>query len=144
MNTDAMSDHLIRFPKDILTIISEICAEAASASVWLVGSRANGRAKESSDWDVLVFSRDNSTRPSARHDRLDVIRVGPTGRVLVEGASELLAFNFSDFDWALEGPQRASYLGKKFREFDVGYVRNSSQPILDRTRQIAVLLHQNS
>jgi len=142
---DAVVDHCLRnCPSDVLALIDELAQEPRTESLWLVGSRANERAKDDSDWDFLVFSANELVRTRARLENVDVIRVGPSGRVLVEGAPEYLASTFDDFQWTRLDARRANYVGKKFREFEFGTARDASEPPFDRPTESALLLFANA
>lgn len=43
----------MKFPPNVERFLSNICAR--SRGVWLIGSRANGTTKNTSDWDFVVF-----------------------------------------------------------------------------------------
>ncbi len=122
-------------------LIDELAREPATQSIWLFGSRANSSGTATSDWDVLVFS---STEPHAaprRRKDVHVVRVGPSGRVLAEGACEDLAFHFQDLQWTVLDAERASYVGKKFRDAKEGVARDISEPVYERPMQVALLIH---
>ena len=102
-------------PKEITAIIDEIAREPATTAVWLLGSRANGTATTKSDWDVLVFSAEETTPVASRYEGLDVLRVGSEGNALLEGKSEDLIQPFSRFKWSRTGDREASYMGQRFR-----------------------------
>ena len=94
-----------------------------------------------SDWDVLVFSSAEPLVAPRRHRDVDVIRVGPSGRVLVEGVCEDMAFHFQDFQWTVLDGEHASYIGKKYRDTDEGYARDNNEPVYERLTQVALLVH---
>jgi hypothetical protein len=98
-------------PDFVQRALAELSNGSATLSIWLVGSRANGTATESSDWDLLVFSEAEPQERSRRCDELDVIHVGPSGLFLAEGqrAAEY-TLSFSNWEWKEQGDQ-ATYTG---------------------------------
>lgn len=59
-------------------------AYPAISSMWLFGSRADGTANESSDWDLFVFSKepvleDIKTEPRFHLENVDLLLVGDDG-----------------------------------------------------------------
>ena len=135
--------HVDRFLEDcpggVRALIDELAREPATQSIWLFGSRANSSATITSDWDVLVFSSTEPVAAPRRRENVDVVRVGPSGRVLVEGVCEDLAFHFQDFQWTVLDAERASYVGKKFRDTKEG--GDTSEPVYQRPTQVALLIH---
>jgi hypothetical protein len=128
-------------PGGVRALIDDLAREPATQSIWLFGSRANFSATATSDWDVLVFSSAEPHVAPRRRKDVDVVRVGPSGRVLVEGVCEDMAFHFQDFQWTVLDGERASYLGKKFRDTNDGYARDISEPVYERSTQAALLIH---
>ena len=99
-------------PKSIRSVIEEIARESATRAIWLIGSRANFRAAPKSDWDVLVFRDDELARVPQRCKGLDVLRVSPSGSVLLEGGD--IELSFADFCWSLIDREHAAYVGCDF------------------------------
>jgi hypothetical protein len=106
-------------PESIRVVIEEVARETVTKAIWFIGSRANSSAKPSSDWDILVFCDDEPMPVQERHKGLDVLRVGPSGRVLLEGMSETFVCSFENFHWSLTDSQQASYVGLKLRRGEV-------------------------
>lgn len=127
-------------PSEVRELIEEICLEPTTESVWLIGSRAESSVTENSDWDFLVFSSVEPACVPRRRMDVDIVRVGPSGRVLTEGAGEQLAFEFQDFQWTLLDDERASYIGRRFRPFPAEGARDAEEPVLDREDQVAFLI----
>lgn len=99
--------------------VALLSAEPSTREVWLIGSRANGTATDESDWDLLVFM-DEDPRPVAARQlkiKIDILRVGPSGQVLLEGKPKEFTFNFADFSWSLVSEECASYVGKKPNDY---------------------------
>ena len=101
-------------PKSIRAAIEEIARESATRAIWLIGSRANLGATPESDWDVLVFRDDEIAQVPQRCEGLDVLRVSPSGSVLLEGGAIVLSFD--SFCWSLIDRRRATYAGCDFPE----------------------------
>lgn len=99
--------------------VAELAAEPSTREVWLIGSRANGTATEESDWDLLVFTDEDPHPVAARRlkVKIDILRVGPSGRALLEGKPEDLRFEFADFSWSSVSGECASYIGKKSNDY---------------------------
>ena len=114
MSFVASNPEFVTCPERIRAIIEQIASEPATKAIWFIGSRANGRETPGSDWDILVFSRDEVKPVPARCDGLDVLRVSPSGEVLLEGMSAHLIQPFSRFSWVQTAKTRASYTGQKF------------------------------
>ena len=116
------SDTFLQFPPEfsacpegIRTTIQKIADEPTTKSIWFIGSRANSQAKPDSDWDIMVFCRDEIVRVPARITGLDVLRVSPAGQVLLEGKSEHFILQFSRFRWSQGGRDHAIFEGQRFR-----------------------------
>lgn len=127
-------------PSAVTEVLADLIREPTTLSVWLIGSRANDAATATSDWDLLVFSSVEPTVVAQRSKNIDVLRVGPSGRVLLEGKPEDYALSFTEFQWAVVAPQRASYVGKKYRDVPQGAARDYDEPRFDRPLLNARLL----
>ena len=101
----------IEIPSFVSDIIDELTAETGVTSVWLIGSRANGNAKITSDWDILVFSNKEPFRRKARHKCVDVLRVGLLEIGQLEGQAH--QFRFDNWKWNKTDEQTATYAGRK-------------------------------
>jgi Polymerase beta, Nucleotidyltransferase len=97
-------------PESICKTINEIAQETATKSIWLIGSRANSRARPDSDWDILVFREDEKVLDSARQENLHVWQVSPSGYYFLEG-QPTFSKKFDDFRWSRNSEDRASYIG---------------------------------
>jgi predicted nucleotidyltransferase len=125
-------------PNRVRHVIAELAADESVREVWLIGSQADGSATAASDWDLLVLSgREPQNRP-ARHFGIDILWAGPSGKVLLEGQSEFLAFAFTDLQWNEQGDGTAQYLGRKFVERKIGVVYDTSEPVQIRSVAKAV------
>ncbi len=123
------------FPDDLRTLLYELSHDPTTESIWLIGSRANSSATATSDWDFLVFSNIEPAYVSQGRADVDLLRVGPSGRVLTDGGCER---EFRDFDWKLIDDRRASYFGaKKCRPG----LQNVSESALERS--VAFLVYRN-
>jgi predicted nucleotidyltransferase len=98
------------FPDDVRTLLDELSHDPTTESIWLIGSRANSHAMATSDWDFLIFSNTEPAYVARRRADIDLLRVGPSGRVLTDGGYER---EFRDFSWKLIDDHRASYFGGK-------------------------------
>lgn len=122
--------------------VAELAAEPSTREVWLIGSRANGTATDESDWDLLVFT-DEDPRPVAARRlkiKIDILRVGPSGRALLEGKPEELRFDFADFSWSPVSGECASYIGKKPNGYVELQARDTDTPRFQRLNLKARLL----
>jgi len=54
---DGITNSMINdLPDDIRrAVLQELANDSTVESIWLIGSRANSRAKAASDWDFLIF-----------------------------------------------------------------------------------------
>jgi len=103
-------------PAAVAQLLRELIVGGAR-SVWLIGSRANNCATDRSDWDFLVFQTEDPIPTTARQTGVDVLCVGPSGRVLLEGQPEDFGFALSDLQWTENERGFASYRGKRFVEY---------------------------
>lgn len=120
------------FPEGVQSAIRELAREPGITSIWLIGSRANHCARNDSDWDLLVFSNADPIPTQCRFDGIDVLRAGPSGKVLLEGQSQDYEVRFSDFQWRQLSEWHAQYRGNKLIEYPVGQVINYSAPRRER------------
>lgn len=65
---------LSEYIENLLSVCPEI------TEVWLIGSRANNKAQEDSDWDLFVFGNDHTLSTlqenlSLRHPDIDLLIV---------------------------------------------------------------------
>lgn len=117
-------------------VLQELALDERVESVWLIGSRANGTASKSSDWDLLVFQTHDPAPTQAKHPDVDVLRVGPSGKVLLDGQSEEHTLLFADFQWEGSG-EVARYRGKHFVAFTEGQAVDVDAPRFLRPWQCA-------
>lgn len=109
---DNMSEN--ELPIDVASVLKELKADPAVLAVWLIGSRANCRARPNSDWDLLVFaSTEPVPKPAARNPFVDVLWKGPSGAILVEGMSDVHTLPFDGLQWSPDGPV-AMYQSRKY------------------------------
>ena len=121
--TDSAIDNL---PDDARAVIQELAADSTVESIWLIGSRANSRATEMSDWDFLVFFNVEPVYVPQRRNKLDLLRVGPSGVVRTDGGQEI---QFRDFRWQQLDAERASYVGKQFIPYEPLVARDGNEPV---------------
>ncbi|MGH9928066.1 MAG: nucleotidyltransferase domain-containing protein [Pyrinomonadaceae bacterium] len=96
---------------DARAVIEELAEDRTVEPIWLIGSRANSRAKTTSDWDFLVFSSVEPVHVAERREGIDLLRVRPSGQGHADGGNE---FDFLEFQWKVIDDQCASYVGKNF------------------------------
>ena len=118
----ASDDLPIRFPDYVLEIVAELQKEDSVESIWLIGSRANRRARPDSDWDFLVFCSVDPIQVEARRHDVDIIRVGPSGSCLLDGKSVDYEFSFNMWHWRELGDRRARYIGRRSRDDEDGRI----------------------
>lgn len=104
---------------DIQTYIHELVDRyPAITAAWLIGSRANGTAKPTSDWDVLLFA-DTSTFQAIRDDKylhkecVDLLVVKESGDFEKPWGREKHG-RLSSWHWHQISPTEASYHSVKF------------------------------
>jgi predicted nucleotidyltransferase len=125
-------------PRVVAEILATLAREDGVQSVWLIGSRANGTATGTSDWDLLVLQEGDPVATKARHPDVDVLRVGPSKAGLLEGRSE--TFLFSNFEWQETPAGLARYRGKRPIEYPEGQILDSTSPRFDRPNSRAIRL----
>ena len=124
----------------IAKMIGELILESTIQSIWLIGSRANATVHETSDWDILIFSVLEPVVVDARWELIDVLHVGPSGKMLLEGKSEYCTCDFSDFEWELKSKCEATYKGRKSVDHPAGVAHDSDVPCDYKIPQKAILL----
>jgi hypothetical protein len=129
----------IDFPDSVLNVLAELQQERFVESIWFMGSQANHCATSKSDWDFLVFISIEPEVVPKRHPEVDIVRIGPSGRVLAEGAGAALEISFQDFEWSLKDEMTASYVGRKYVGYEKG-IRDCSEPFCLREKQSAYLI----
>lgn len=115
-------------PTQVLEVIESLTRFEHVQEVWLIGSRANGWEKLDSDWDLLVFSSVEPTPVSQRSPDVDVIHVGPSRTILLEGQPACMMLPFSSFAWHPNEDGTASYKALSLTKFESGVVRDASEP----------------
>lgn len=113
-------------------VLHELSIDERVRSVWLIGSRANDTATEASDWDLLVFQTHDPTPTAARQLNVDVLCVGPSGKILLEGQTEEYSFSLSTLEWAEVSDGVACYRGKSFVEYPEGQAVDADAPRFHR------------
>ena len=132
-------------PEAVSEVLAELQKESSTESVWLIGSRANQSSTSESDWDLLVFSSVGPEfRPSARRSNVDVIRVGPTRRFLLEGGPDAFTYSFEDWLWAPLNEISATYVGRKYCDYDGMTERNTGERVFLRPQGSAYLIWSNA
>lgn len=118
-------------------VLHELSIDERVRSVWLIGSRANDTATEASDWDLLVFQTQEPTPSAARHPNVDVLCVGPSGRILLEGQTAEYSFLFSTLEWTEISVGVACYRGKNFVDCLDGQAVDAAAPRFHRPYLLA-------
>ncbi len=98
------------FPKHVSLMLERLKNEPETESIWLIGSRANGTANADSDWDFLAFVNDPVSERPARVEEVDVLRVDPEERCLLEWQLMSLSNSFETWHWRQTGLDRAKYM----------------------------------
>ena len=86
------------------------------SSIWLFGSRANGTAKETSDWDLLVFGSEkvfNSIKGNCdlKNDFIDLMVVVDSENLASPWSNK--RGQLSDWQWKEISSSEATYIGTK-------------------------------
>lgn len=104
--------------KEIENFIAYLTQKCSSiAEIWLIGSRANGIAREDSDWDLLVFGGElvfktikNDT--TLHNDNVDLLVV--LGDRFVKPYGEPKEGSLQNWKWKTVSDVKATYEGKKW------------------------------
>ena len=128
-------DLLMSFPNSVLEILAQLQEEPFAESIWFIGSRANQCAREDSDWDFLVFCNVEPEVVPERRSDIDIIKVGPSGRGLLEGGNII---SLEDWQWTEIGNGEAYYIGKKFIIYESPF--DSNKPRFQRKKLLAYLI----
>ncbi len=115
------------------------------ASIWLIGSRANGTAKLESDWDFLIFGdclvfEQIKSNPEFHLDNIDLLVVAKDGTFEKPYGSEKSG-NLSDWNWQLKSPETATYQSSKCEDFDPdgdGFVGGKTPFITETLKAVRV------
>jgi|GEM_PF-3674455 len=134
------TDIVGRMPRHVVKIVADLASDPSVKEVWLIGSQAQKSPSPSSDWDLLVHSDREPYHSPRRHEEVDVLWCGPSGRLQVESEYNYPELQFSDFEWEPIDTDRATYTAKKFREFEPGLLRDISEPVYIKSRQPALLI----
>jgi Polymerase beta, Nucleotidyltransferase len=105
---------------DFSEYVSSLATACAGiTAIWLIGSRANGTAKESSDWDLLVFG-DLGTRACLNaHRELhrgDVDCLTLTGGKFQNAWGKQKALKLTELEWEETTETHAQYTERKWSE----------------------------
>ena len=111
-----MSAQSLDLPPYVACVVQQLI-DGGARSVWLIGSRANNSVRENSDWDLLSFQKHDPVETKARLPGVDVLCVGPSEKVLLEGKPVEFMFCLSDLEWIEEEDGNACYIGKHFIEY---------------------------
>ena len=130
-HTTMLSSQATLTPSYIADRLEQLTAVALDlVDVWLIGSRANGREQQNSDWDFLAFGtqRTLSTLQSLtqfHYEDWDFL-------VVTDGNKFQAAWgpgkrgDLMSWQWRLESAQKASYQGLKWVESeDLGGVEKA-------------------
>ena len=124
---------MIQLPAFVQSVVTDLAADPNSKVVWLIGSRASGTQTPQSDWDLLLFSDREPAPTACRVEGVDVLHVGPSGKVLLEGQPASMELAFSDFQWKEVVPGVAEYTGLELVEYPAGTARDSDEPAVKRS-----------
>ena len=90
--------------------------------VWLIGSRAEGPERPSSDWDYLIFANQrliNSLRQKPELNRNDVdllvVYDGDRFKSPWRDGTRVKSGSLSEWDWKVVGETEATYRATKWR-----------------------------
>ncbi|MDX7874800.1 nucleotidyltransferase domain-containing protein [Aeromonas veronii] len=91
------------------------------ASIWLIGSRANGTAKPESDWDFFIFgdcsvSEQIKSKPEFHLDNIDLLVVAKDGTFEKPYGSKKSG-DLNDWKWQITTPETATYQSSKCENF---------------------------
>ena len=113
----------LRIPREIASVLTSLLAR--EVEIWLIGSRANGTAKETSDWDFVVFGGREvlaALQREARVASLDLLVVvdddtyiGPWPRV---EDGEPKTGNWKLWKWQKLSEDQATYEATKWADED--------------------------
>lgn len=129
-----------QLPVHVEQVVTELISDPTVYEIWLIGSRAQGSASPTSDWDLLVRSEREPEAAPRRHREIDVLWCGPSGSVQVESECDYPTLQFSDFEWEDVGHGRAVYTARKFIEYGYGVGRDTSEPVYSTSKQPAQLI----
>lgn len=134
-----MSAQSLDLPPYVTCVLHQLINGGALA-IWLIGSRANNSACERSDWDLLSFQERDPIVTEARQPGVDVLWVGPSGKVLLEGKPAEFTFYLSDLEWTEEADGCACYTSKHFIDYPGNQGIDYSMPRFHRRRLRAMRL----
>lgn len=90
--------------------------EPLPQSVWLFGSRANGRATPRSDTDLLVFASsafvESLRRATSQPQDVDILVMVDSDTIIYPWRKETASFK--SWQWRFQGDHVASYVGVKW------------------------------
>jgi hypothetical protein len=138
-----MSAQSIDLPPYVECVLRQLI-DGGALSVWLIGSRANNSVREGSDWDLLSFQKHDPVVTKIRQPGVDVLCVGPSGKVLLEGKPVEFTFYLSDLEWIEEEDGYSYYTSKHFIEFPDNQGIDYDMPRFHRQRLRALRLWPNS
>lgn len=118
----------LKLPPCVRAAVIAIAADTDTREVWLIGSQANGTATPESDWDLLVMSAREPVVTEKRFEGIDVLHLGPSGKLLLEGMSSSHELQFTDFRWVITSPTTAAYRGMRFIPVEPGVGRDIADP----------------
>lgn len=134
------SDIVGKMPRHVAKIVADLASDPSVKEVWLIGSQAQESPSPNSDWDLLVCS-DREPQPSPRrHEEVDILWCGPSGRLQVESEYAYPTLELSDFQWEPIKASRATYTAKKFVDYPPDRLRDISEPVYNESRQPALLI----
>ena len=111
-------------PPIVRTVAAALSSDPDAMEIWLIGSRASGTHRQDSDWDLLLFSRREPHPTRSRCKGVDVLHLGPSGTILLEGQPKAMTVRFESFNWKVVAPGKATYKGLQFHPVQLGTARD--------------------
>ena len=118
------------FPAFVDKVLRDLKNDSTVKPIWFVGSRPNHSVNLESDWDFLVFCKKKPNPRPRVHEKVDIIRVGPSGCLRVDDMSAPTT-NIADWNWKEISPTIAEYTGKR-PLYEENEVRNTFDPLYER------------
>ena len=100
------------FPIAVEDVLNQIKLSGNACYIWFIGSRANDRYREDSDWDLICFMSESVTERIARSAIVDIIQVDCLGEYLLEGQTLDLKGMFSSWQWHDLKNGKATYVSR--------------------------------
>ena len=106
-------------PFDVLEFARSIARDAPGVKeIWLLGSRANGTAREDSDWDLLILGTDETLTtlrrtPSFHRDDVDAL-VAANNEFVNAWGEKVKSGSMAGWEWVRLNDFFAEYLENKW------------------------------